>query len=104
MADLVKTGLASAGLDPADVQIGRDAIGIVGTGVDVVWAKDAYGRGQPGWELRTTYHVSVLGSQKAGTATEKVATFGEEEAFQVVMATVMLIVKHKVEAALSQAI
>lgn len=105
MANFLRVAAAAASMDPADVQSGPESVGIVGTGVDVSWSKDALGRGKPGWEVRVTYHVSDLGASGAGrTATDVLAAYGQTENFAAARQAVMSIVQRRIEAALADAV
>ena len=104
MARLLRAAAGAAGLDASDVQAGPSSIGIVGTGVDVTWARNALGRGKDGWQVRVTYHVADVGASRGRMTTEVSASYDPADIFQAARQAVMLVVQKRVEAALSEAV
>jgi hypothetical protein len=100
MATLLGVAAAAAGLDVADVKSGAESAGVVGTGVEVTFRRDAMGRGRPGWTVTETFHALEVGSGTARMVTETVGSFPLDDALAAVRAAVMSIIQRRVEAAL----
>ena len=110
LALMLRVASKAAGFDPAHVKSGPDSVGLIGTGVDVVWAPDAYGRGRGGWAVRHAFFsVSFSGDMRkqksAGEmVTETVAVFVPDELLQAAARAVMSVVQRNVEAALAEVV
>ena len=104
LASLLRVAAEAAGLDPADVMSGPEAVGIIGTGVDIAWERDALGVGEAGWQVRETCHVVDVMTNAERTETEVAGCFSPEDTFQAARAAVMSVIQRRVEAALSGAI
>lgn len=106
LALMLRVASKAAGLDPADVKPGPDSVGLIGTGVDVVWAPDVHGRGRGGWAVRHSfYSVTFSGDmrqQKGDMVTETVAVFVPDELIQAAARAVMSVVQRNIEAALGE--
>jgi hypothetical protein len=100
MAALLAIAAEAAGLDPSDVKSGAESAGVVGTGVEIHYRRDAAGPGRPGWTVTETFHALYVGSVSGGMVTETVGSFPVGDVLAAVRAAVMSIVQRRVEAAL----
>lgn len=101
LASQLRVAAQAAGMEPGDVIWGPESAGIVGTGVDITWSDDARGRGKNGWQVRTTYHVTDVGSPPPGRiATDIIAIYSPHEEYQAVRQAVLAVVQRRIEAAL----
>jgi hypothetical protein len=104
MAALFRVAAAAAGLEQADVEAGPESVGLVGTGVDIVFARNAMGRGKEGWQVRVTYHLAELGATTGRMNTEIAGSYEAADIFHAARQAVMLVVQKRVEAALEAAV
>lgn len=103
LADFLRAGARSIGIDPADVAVGRGAVVIEGTGISVSRVEGAPGRASGSWEIRETYDATDLLGGGSRVVSKAIASVAPGDLYGAARTALLAAAERGVEAALDEA-